>query len=152
MIELNKKSKGVSNWFSEEWLTNGHFAVRRDLIGNSDEHLMALGFEERDGEELEGRLKFIPESFDTLAIFDSGFKWRGLTLFVGKNKEMIAFETKYLDSLRVARAEYSEQNAVAKVYENGDVSMILKPYLIQGTEVEKHFPEYRMLPQIKKQA
>lgn len=149
-IELSKKSKGISNWFTEEWVTNGFFAVRRYLIGNSDEHLMALGFEYRDGEDWEGRLRFIPESFDSIPIFDSGFKFQNLTLFFGKNSEMVCFETPYISELNVIRAEYSDITQTAKVYTNGDVSMLLKPFNASGTDVERQFPNHRLLPRIEK--
>lgn len=149
-IQISKKSKGVANWFSDEWVTNGHFAVKRDNVMNPDEHLMALGFEYRDGDELDGRLRFIPESFDSVPIFDSGFKFQGLTLFFGKNHELVCFETQYMNELNIVRAEYSEATQSAKVYEGGAVSMILKPYMAGGTGLEKHFPDYRLLPQVKK--
>lgn len=144
-ITLTKKSKGVANWFTEEWVTNGHFAIQRDLVENSDNELLCLGFEERDGQELEGRLKLIPETFDSLAIYDSGFKFRNLTLFFGKNHELICFDSQAVKALGIVRAEYSEVNQVAKVYENGGVAMILKPMAMKETEVEKYFKDYRLL-------
>jgi hypothetical protein len=144
-IELTRKSKGVSNWFTDEWVTNGHFAVSRDIVENSDRNLEELGFEERDGEELTGRLRLIPETFDSGAIFDSGFKFRNLTLFFGKNNELVCFETQYIRSLGVVRAEYSEVNQVAKVYNNGAVSMILKPMAMKNSDIEKFFPNYKIL-------
>lgn len=144
-ITLTKKAKGVSNWFSEEWVTNGHFAVIRDVIENSDYELSAIGFEERDGEELTGRLRLIPETFDSTPIFDSGFKFRNLTLFFGKNNELVCFESQYIKALGVVRAEYSEINQVAKVYENGAVSMILKPMAMKNSDIEKFFPNYKIL-------
>jgi hypothetical protein len=144
-IQLTKKSKGVSNWFTDQWVTNGHFAVRRELVLNDDEELSYLGFEERDEDELGGRLKLIPETKHSFEIFDSGFKYQNLVLFFGKHDELVCFDSRSIKALDVAQAQYDVKTQTAKVYENGRVSMIIKPYAAKGTEVENYFPNHKLL-------
>lgn len=144
-IEITKKAKGQSNWFTDQWVTNGHFAVRREMVINEDEELVYIGFEERESDELNGRLKLIPEAKHALRIFDSGFRYQNLTLFFGKNNEMVCFDQRSMKVLDIVEATYDVKTQTAKVYDSGRVSMILKPYAMKDSELEEYFPQYKLL-------
>ena len=137
--------KGLVNLFSENWLTNGYYAICRDMVNNNDSNLMELGFEEVEDDELIGRLEIRREKANNIEIYDSGFKFEDVTLFFGKDNQLVCFPTRFIDGLGFQRASYNAYQNLAKVYEAGRPVMMVKPYKMTDSEIVRYFPQYTLL-------
>lgn len=149
-INFNRKhlgAKSENNLFSSEWVTNGYFAVRRELVDMTDGDLEDLGFTEQYDYELGEKLARYIRSNDTCEIAQSGFSYEDVSIFFGNNKEAVCFTKTYVKTLGIQRCHFSREGQCAKVYANGQVVMIIMPVKAKGYRLgeEDFFPNHLFL-------
>lgn len=143
-IIIDSKMRGITNAFTDEWVSNGYFVVARHMVANTDMELLEIGFSEVDVESMNRSVRNYGESGDHFEIFQSGFTYKDMTIFFSKHKELVGLNTRYVNGLGIERAVFDDDERIAKVFEAGSLVMLLMPQKVKGSKIEKQFPQFTL--------